>query len=324
MSAVPESHRNILETAVQGMMSTIRHADGLVSTNPVGFDWDGEYVRISTLKSRVKYANLRANPQITFCVVDPLAPTRYIEIRGHAELIDDPGGELNRQIYRRHTGQEFDLDAPDAERVIVKIIPSQVSAPTLYGGKLDRVAIEVQLPGALASHTEVSQSDPLAALRAKDAIRERLHDYVRAMDSIDDDLGRSVFHPDAPADYGAIYQGTGHGFIDFVHAAHVGMLAHQHQLGSIGIVVDGERAASETYVTVTLRMRSPEGLLQDSRSHGRYLDQWEQRNGRWAISARQYVHLFDDLYPVHLQQFETGGSRNPEDPSYALFAGRRG
>ncbi len=323
MTAVPHTHRDILETAVQGMMSTIRHADGLISTNPVGFDWDGEHVRISTLKSRVKYANLRANPQITFCVVDPLAPTRYIEIRGHAELIDDPGGELNRKIYRRHTGQEFNLDAPDAERVIVKIIPSQVSAPTLYGGKLDSIATEVQVPGALASHTGVPQGDPLAALRAKDAIRERLHDYVRAMDCIDDDLGRSVFHPDAPADYGAIYQGTGHGFIDFVHAAHVGMLAHQHQLGSIGIVVDGERAASEAYVTVTLRMRSLEGVLQDSRSHGRYLDQWEQRNGRWAISSRRYVHLFDDLYPVHLQQFVTEGSRDREDPSYALLAGRR-
>ena len=166
--------------------------------------------------------------------------------------------------------------------------------------------------------------DALARLIAKDEIRERLHDYVRAMDCIDDDLGRSVFHADAPADYGDIYRGTGHGFIDFVHGAHVSMLAHQHQLGSIGIVVAGDRAVSEAYVTVTLRMKAPDGALQDSRSHGRYLDQWEKRDGRWAISARRYVHLFDDLYPVTLQQFPTEGSRSPDDPSYALFAGGRG
>jgi len=134
---VPDSHVGILETAKYGMLSTIRHKDGLISTNPVGFDWDGEYVRISTLKSRVKYGNLLANPMITFCVMDPQAGTRYIEIRGTAELTDDPDGSLNRAMFRRLTGMEFDLDEPGAERVIVKIVPSQVSTPTLYGGRLD-------------------------------------------------------------------------------------------------------------------------------------------------------------------------------------------
>lgn len=39
------------------MVSTIGYKDGLISTNPVTFDWDGEHVRLSTLKSRVKYRN---------------------------------------------------------------------------------------------------------------------------------------------------------------------------------------------------------------------------------------------------------------------------
>lgn len=163
----------------------------------------------------------------------------------------------------------------------------------------------------------------LAVLLAKDAIRERLHDYVRAMDRMDDELGRSVFHPDAPADYGTIYRGTGHGFIDFVHAAHATMLAHTHQLGSIAIAVEGERAASEAYVTVTLRMRSPDGQLLDSRSCGRYLDRWARRDGRWAISERRYVHEFDNLAPVAQAQFGTAGLRDRSDPVYALFGDAR-
>jgi hypothetical protein len=101
----------------------------------------------------------------------------------------------------------------------------------------------------------------LDELLAKDTIRERLHDYVRAMDCIDDDLGRSVFHADSTADYGTIYSGSGYGFIDFVHGAHAAMEAHQHHLGSIGIVVQGEHAASEAYVTVTLRIRSADGIV---------------------------------------------------------------
>lgn len=147
---VPDSHRGILETAVQGMMSTVRHADGLISTNPVGFDWDGEFVRISTLKSRVKYRNLLANPMVTFCVVDPLVPTRYIEMRGVAEVSDDPEGAFNKKMFRRHTGQEFALDEPGAERVIVKIVPTQVSTPTLYGGRLDQISAEVQAPEVIS------------------------------------------------------------------------------------------------------------------------------------------------------------------------------
>lgn len=160
----------------------------------------------------------------------------------------------------------------------------------------------------------------LEQLHAKQEITERLHDYVRAMDRMDDELGYSVFHADAVADYGTMYQGTGHGFVDFVHVAHQAMLVHTHQLGGVTIRVDGERAVSESYVTATLRGRAPDGALFEIRSCGRYLDRWEKRAGRWAISARQYVHELDDRYPVHQPGFDTTGRRDRADPSYALFA----
>ncbi len=144
---IPATHVGILETALLAMASTIRHKDGLISTNPVGFDWDGEFVRLSTLKSRVKYRNLVANPQITFCVVDPQMPTRYIEIRGVAEITDDPEGTLNKKMFRRMSGKEFDLDEPGAERVIIRIIPTQVSTPSLYGARLDRRAADIARSG---------------------------------------------------------------------------------------------------------------------------------------------------------------------------------
>lgn len=137
-ASIPESHLDILENAFSAMVTTLRHKDGLPSTNPVSFDWDGEYVRFSTLKQRVKYKNLLHNPLLTMCILDPHDMTRYVELRGRAEIKDDPEGEWNKAIYRRMMGEEFTLDAPDAERVIVKLIPEQVSAPLLYGGKLAR------------------------------------------------------------------------------------------------------------------------------------------------------------------------------------------
>lgn len=136
LPTIPASHLDIME-GFQATVSTVRHRDGLISTTPVTFDWDGEFVRFSTLKSRVKYKNLLANPQITLCIVSPEDFTRYIEIRGTAELSDDPGGQFNLAIFQRLTGMdEFPYDEPGAERVTVKIIPSQISTPSLYGGQL--------------------------------------------------------------------------------------------------------------------------------------------------------------------------------------------
>lgn len=137
--SVPESHKAILENAVFAFVSSVRVKDQLISTNPIGFDWDGETFRFSTLKSRIKYRNLQADSRVTICVLDPVNPTRYVEIRGHAELVDDPDGSLNQRIYRKNTGRDFDLDEPDAERVIVTVIAEQVSTPELYGGRLDHV-----------------------------------------------------------------------------------------------------------------------------------------------------------------------------------------
>jgi PPOX class probable F420-dependent enzyme len=137
---IPQSHVGILENALLAMVSTISSRDGLISTNPVGFDWDGNYVRVSTLKSRLKYRNLMSNAQITFCAVDPAMGTRYIEIRGYAEISDDPEKSLAKKI--AGGGWTPEMDGPGAERVIIKIVPTKVSTPTLYGGQLDQRAAE--------------------------------------------------------------------------------------------------------------------------------------------------------------------------------------
>jgi len=159
----------------------------------------------------------------------------------------------------------------------------------------------------------------IAELLAKQAIAEQLHTYCRAMDRMDNDLGRSVFHADAPADYGTMYRGTGHGFIDYVYQAHAGMLLHQHQLGNVLIRIDGNRAFSESYVTVNFRLRNADGSLVAMQSFGRYLDEWEKRHGRWAISRRHYLHAMDEARPVAESQYPSTGMRDRTDPSYAVL-----
>lgn len=136
-ATIPESHLDILEEEFMAVVSTLRHKDGVISSNPISFEWNGEHIQFSTLKQRVKYKNLLANPQITICIMSSKNTTRYVEIRGRAELIDDPEGSFQQAFWKKMTGEdEFTLDPPGAKRVIVKIIPEQVSAPALYGGQL--------------------------------------------------------------------------------------------------------------------------------------------------------------------------------------------
>jgi PPOX class probable F420-dependent enzyme len=138
---LPEASRKILEANSLGILTTIRHKDGLPSSNPVGYVWDGESVGISTIASRVKYRNLLANPTVAFCVVDHEDHTRYVELRGHATLEPDPDRSfLDRQFRRQSGGQGAppDLDPPGEQRFVIRIHPEQVSSPLLYGGRFSR------------------------------------------------------------------------------------------------------------------------------------------------------------------------------------------
>lgn len=138
---IPEEHAKILAANSNGLISTIRQKDGLISTNPVGYVWDGECVRVSTLKGRMKYKNLVANPTVTFCVVHASDFTRYVELRGNASLEDDPEREFLKRQFRENSGgaeAPADLDPPGAERATIRIHPAQSSMPLLYGGRFSR------------------------------------------------------------------------------------------------------------------------------------------------------------------------------------------
>ena len=138
---IPEASRQILDANGLGILTTIRAKDGLPSSNPVGYVWDGQAVGISTIASRVKYKNILANPTVAFCVVDQADHTRYVELRGWATLEPDPDRSfLDRQFRRQSGGQPApkDLDAPDEQRFVIWIHPEQVSSPVLYGGRFKR------------------------------------------------------------------------------------------------------------------------------------------------------------------------------------------
>lgn len=142
-SPIKPQHEAVLASTVIGCFSTLRQKDGRVSTNPVSYRWNGKEIEISTLKGRMKYRNMEADPRATLCVVSPADPMHYVEIRGSVRLVDDPDRSLFTAHFRATSGgiePPDGMDAPGSERAMIYLTPEQVSSPQMYGGQFDDFA----------------------------------------------------------------------------------------------------------------------------------------------------------------------------------------
>lgn len=126
---IPEHARALLEGTPIAFMTTMR-PDGRMSTNPVSVFYDGSQVRVSTVRSRKKVRNLEADNRVTLCVVQPGNLNRYVEIRGRAFVEQDVDRAFINEIARIYMGvDEYPFDQPGDERMVVRVIAEQVSAP---------------------------------------------------------------------------------------------------------------------------------------------------------------------------------------------------
>jgi hypothetical protein len=149
------------------------------------------------------------------------------------------------------------------------------------------------------------------------AIMDQLYRYCRSVDRLDVPLGHAVFHPDATARF-PDFEGSGHGWIDHICVEHLKFLHHSHQVTNVIIDLDGDRAASESYVLATLRA-DEDGRLVQRQFWARYVDAWSKRDGRWAIDARECVVDFSAIGEVTPIEMPSPARRDRQDPSYRLL-----
>lgn len=161
--------------------------------------------------------------------------------------------------------------------------------------------------------------DTITELAEKAAIRDVLSRYCRGLDRMDKAMAYGVFSADATAHYYGIYEGTGHGFVDWVWGAHLTMETHSHQITNVLIELNGGRAVSEAYVTVVLQQQRPTGAV-ELLARGRYLDRWEKRDGRWQIVAREHVIDAQSELPLAAVGKSVESRRDERDPSFKLFS----
>lgn len=137
-AAIPATHLGLLTRPIIGVLTTLM-PDGQPQSSLVWVDFDGEFARTNTTLERQKGRNLIANPRVSLLVVDPDDTSRFIQVRGDAELVPDGAIEHLDGLTRAYTshpsfyGHVYPLDRRWREhRVIVRIHARRVTLDAIH------------------------------------------------------------------------------------------------------------------------------------------------------------------------------------------------
>ena len=186
-------------------------------------------------------------------------------------------------------------------KAVVKAAPKKTPVKTVTPTKpssaastlkpLPRPSLVTQLASSAANAPRLPAR--LQAAIDKTEIADVVHSFARGLDRMDENLLRSIFHPDMTVDLGpGIFQGTGSDYIHWV----LGMLQQarmtHHLVGSVHAQVEGDVALVESYGHIHYRLDKPTGR-EDLFRGIRFLDRFERRPagpaGVWKIIHRKEV-----------------------------------
>lgn len=135
---MPASHRDLLTRPLVGVLTTIM-PDGQPQSSLVWCDDDGECARVNTTRERQKGRNMAANPHVTLLIVDPEDTSRYMEIRGDAELVEVGALEHLDTLTRAYTqhqqfyGYVYPIERQRREtRIICRIHAKKIALDAIH------------------------------------------------------------------------------------------------------------------------------------------------------------------------------------------------
>lgn len=167
----------------------------------------------------------------------------------------------------------------------------------------------------------MNTADPaLAALLDKEAIRELVLLYARAIDRQDIALLRDLYTDDATDTHGDSFDGPAEEYCQFIAASFPYMPYSGHHLCNHLIALDGDAASGEVYALAWHLIPSPEGGQAGGQEEDfmavRYIDNYRRcADGKWRFSKRVVTYDFKLRRP-----FGGGGllGQGALDPSYTL------
>ncbi len=135
---IPEAYYDLLNGPRVAALTTVM-PDGQPQSSLVWCDEDGECACVNTTRERQKGRNMRANPKVSLLIVDPENTSRYIEIRGEAELVEAGALDHLDRITREYTehphyyGYIFPIEQEQREtRIICRIHASKITLDAIH------------------------------------------------------------------------------------------------------------------------------------------------------------------------------------------------
>jgi hypothetical protein len=164
-------------------------------------------------------------------------------------------------------------------------------------------------------------------LLAKQAIRELLQAYSRAVDRQDFALLATLYTPDGFDDHTGLYTGPAAGYVEWLRAAMKAVDLTTHQVHQAMIAVRGRHAEGEVYVTAYNRLHAAGGGFEELVHGLRYLDRYREDDGVWRFEHRSVVVDWTQQrsLPPDAGTQRSGqrdGLAGADDPSYQLLRDR--
>ena len=133
LDALPESHRDLVESPLTATLTTI-DSTGRPQSTAVWYlvDDDGQ-LKGSVTSDRQKYRNLRGNSHCDLFIIDPQNPYRTLEIRAEADLQPDPAKATVAKFAARYHVDEAMLINSAEDRYTVTYRPWRIVANPLAG-----------------------------------------------------------------------------------------------------------------------------------------------------------------------------------------------
>lgn len=120
-----DAARRVLDGKNFATIATV-NPDGSPKSSVVWVAREGDAVLFSSRRAQQKVRNLERDPRVSVSIFDANNPYYSLEIRGRAEVIEDPGRELPKRLSQKYLGQDPPPES-GASRVILRVIPEEVT-----------------------------------------------------------------------------------------------------------------------------------------------------------------------------------------------------
>lgn len=121
-----EATRRLLDDRNFATVATL-NPDGGPQTSVVWILREGDTVVFSVTAARQKARNLARDPRISMTVFETGNPYHSVEIRGTAELAEDPGKSLPRALSHKYLDEDPRPEPDEVRRLIVRVTPERVN-----------------------------------------------------------------------------------------------------------------------------------------------------------------------------------------------------